>query len=64
MTHFVRSPVGGTVTNTAFRPGTNRLVMTESAGGCALEAELPAEAAALFATHYDSCNTQGDRQHE
>jgi gluconolactonase len=48
VTHFVRSPVGGTVTNVAFRPGTNRIVMTESASGCVLEAELPAPGAALF----------------
>lgn len=47
-THFVRSPLGGTVTNVAFRPGTNRLVMTESASGSVLEAELPGVGAALF----------------
>lgn len=43
-THFIRSPMGhagGTVTNIAFRPGTHRLVLTESASGTVLEAELP-----------------------
>ena len=47
-THFIRSPMGGTVTNVAFRPGTNRLVMTKSASGTVLEAELPGVGAALF----------------
>jgi gluconolactonase len=48
VTHFIRSPMGGTVTNIAYRPGTSRLVMTESASGTILEAELPAPGAALF----------------
>ncbi|QET00655.1 SMP-30/gluconolactonase/LRE family protein [Cupriavidus pauculus] len=47
-THFIRSPIGGTVTNIAFRPGTNKLVLTESASGTVLEAELPAAGAPLF----------------
>ena len=42
VTHFVRSPAGSTVTNVAFRPDTNRLVLTESETGSILEAELPA----------------------
>lgn len=41
VTHFVRSPVGSTVTNIAFRPGTRQLVMTESQTGSILQAELP-----------------------
>jgi gluconolactonase len=48
VTHFVRSPTGATVTNVAFRPGTRTVVMTESASGCVLQAELPAEGAGLF----------------
>jgi gluconolactonase len=48
VTHFVRSPVGATVTNVAFRPGTNRLVMTESASGSVLEAELSAQGMPLY----------------
>lgn len=48
VTHFIRSPMGGTVTNIAFRPGTSRLVMTESRSGTVLEAELPAPGLALF----------------
>ena len=47
-TRSVRSPAGATVTNAAFRPGTNRLVLTESASGCVLEAELPALGAELY----------------
>jgi gluconolactonase len=47
-THFVRSPMGGTVTNAAFRPGSRTLVMTESASGTVLQAELPAPGAALY----------------
>ena len=41
VTHFIRSPVGTTVTNVAFRPGTPEVVMTESATGSVLVAELP-----------------------
>jgi gluconolactonase len=48
LTHYVRSPVGTTVTNVAFRPGTTKLVMTESSTGTILEADLPMEGAALF----------------
>ena len=40
ITHFVKSPVGSTVTNVAFRPGTSTLVMTESETGSILEAQL------------------------
>ncbi|CAG9178709.1 SMP-30/gluconolactonase/LRE family protein [Cupriavidus pampae] len=50
-THFVRSPIGlhgGTVTNIAFRPGTNQLVLTESGSGTVLVADLPAAGAQLF----------------
>lgn len=48
VTHFVKSPVGSTVTNIAYRPGTSRLVMTESETGSILEADLPAAGAPLF----------------
>lgn len=48
VTHFVRSPAGSTVTNVAYRPGTSKLVMTESETGSILEAELPAQGALLF----------------
>ncbi len=48
VTHFVRSPVGTTVTNVAYRPGTATLVLTESATGSILEAELPAVGAPLY----------------
>ncbi len=48
VTHFVKSRAGSTVTNVAFRPGTNELVMTESATGAILVAELPAVGQALF----------------
>ena len=48
MTHFVKSPAGSTVTNVAYRPGTAKLVMTESETGTILEADLPAEGAPLF----------------
>jgi gluconolactonase len=50
VTHFVRSPAGSTVTNVAYRPGTSKLVMTESQTGTILEADLPAEGMALYAT--------------
>ncbi len=48
ITHYVRSPVGATVTNLCFRPGTRQLVMVESQTGTLLEAELPAEGLPLF----------------
>lgn len=48
VTHIVRSPVGATVTNVAFRPGTSELVMTESQTGTILVATLPAVGATLF----------------
>jgi gluconolactonase len=48
VTHFVRSPAGQTVTNLAFRPGTRELVMTESATGSVLTAQLPMAGAPLF----------------
>ena len=40
VTHFVKSPVGTTVTNVAFLPGTSQLVMTESASGSVLQATI------------------------
>ncbi len=48
VTHLVRSPAGPTVTNIAFRPGTARLVLTDSATGSVLEAALPAAGCNLF----------------
>jgi gluconolactonase len=48
VTHFVKSPAGSTVTNAAYRPGTSKLVLTESETGTLLEAVLPAPGAPLF----------------
>ena len=48
VTHYVRSPVGTTATNVAFRPGTATLVMTESSTGSVLEATLPSPGLSLF----------------
>ncbi len=48
VTHFVKSPGGSTVTNVAYRPGTSKLMMTESETGSVLEADLPAAGAALY----------------
>jgi len=48
VTHFVKSPEGSTVTNVAYRPGTSKLVMTESETGTILEADLPAMGAPLY----------------
>ena len=48
VTHFVKSPAGSTVTNVAYRPGTAKLVMTESETGSILEADLPAQGLPLF----------------
>ncbi len=48
ITHFIRSPAGTTVTNVAYRPGTAKLVMTESESGSILEADLPVAGAALY----------------
>jgi gluconolactonase len=41
ITHHVRTPIGQTVTNVAFRPGTSELVMTEAQTGTVLTARLP-----------------------
>jgi gluconolactonase len=48
VTHFVKSPGGSNVTNVAYRPGTAKLVMTESETGSVLEADMPAAGAPLF----------------
>ena len=48
VTHFVKSPAGSTVTNVAYRPGTSKLVMTESETGSILEADLPSAGAPLY----------------
>ena len=47
VTHFIKSPAGSTVTNVAYRPGTSKLVMTESETGTLLEADMPAPGAPL-----------------
>jgi gluconolactonase len=48
VTHFVKSAAGSTVTNVAYRPGTSRLVMTESETGTILEADLPSPGLPLY----------------
>ena len=48
VTHFVKSPEGSTVTNVAYRPGSAKLVITESETGTILEADLPAPGAPLY----------------
>lgn len=48
ITHFVKSAAGGTVTNVAFRPGTTKMVLTESATGTILEADMPAAGLGLY----------------
>lgn len=48
VTHFVRSPAGQTITNAAFRPHSNELVMTDSERGVVLCAMLPGRGTALF----------------
>jgi gluconolactonase len=48
ITHFIKSPAGTTVTNVAYRPGTSKLVITESESGSILEADLPIAGATLF----------------
>ena len=49
VTHFVRSPVGQTITNVAFRPDTPELILTDSEQGHVLMAELPSTGAQLYA---------------
>ncbi len=48
VTHFVKTAAGSTVTNVAYRPGTSRIVLTESETGTILEADLPAPGAPLY----------------
>jgi gluconolactonase len=48
ITHFVKSPAGATITNVAYRPGTSKLVLTESETGSLLEADMPVGGAMLF----------------
>jgi gluconolactonase len=48
VTHFVKSPAGSTVTNCAYRPGTAKLVLTESETGAVLEADMPSPGAPLY----------------
>lgn len=48
VTHFAKSPAGNAVTNVAYRPGTNKIVMTESETGSILEADMPAAGAPLY----------------
>lgn len=48
ITHFIRSAAGTTVTNVAYRPGTSKMVMTESETGSILEVDMPAAGAPLY----------------
>ncbi len=48
VTHFVKSPTGSTVTNVAFRPDSMQIIMTESATGSLLVADLQAFGLELF----------------
>ncbi|MDS1142459.1 SMP-30/gluconolactonase/LRE family protein [Pusillimonas sp. SM2304] len=48
VTHYVRSPCGNMVTNLAYIPGTNTLIMAESESGSILRAELPAKGRMLY----------------
>ena len=48
VTHFVKSPAGSTVTNCAYRPGTSKLVLTESETGAVLEADMPSAGVPLY----------------
>ncbi|MBC8023552.1 MAG: SMP-30/gluconolactonase/LRE family protein [Burkholderiales bacterium] len=48
VTHFVESTEGAMVTNVAYRPGTGKLMITESQSGSILEADLPAQGLALY----------------
>lgn len=48
VTHFARSPLGHTITNVAYRPGTNELVLTDSQTGTVLVADMPAGGAPLY----------------
>lgn len=48
VTHFVRNPAGSTVTNVAYRPGTSKMVLTESETGTILEADMPSPGTALW----------------
>ena len=48
VTHFLKSAAGSAVTNVAYRPGTSKLVMTESESGSILEVAMPSPGAELF----------------
>lgn len=48
VTHYLESTAGHMVTNVAYRPGSSKLVITESESGSILEAELPAQGVELF----------------
>jgi gluconolactonase len=48
ITHCVRSPCGNMVTNLAYKPGSNKLVMTEAESGSILIAEMPAVGRSLY----------------
>ncbi len=48
VTHLIRSLVGTTVTNVAFKPSTHDVVMTESASGSILLATLPQTGQPLY----------------
>jgi gluconolactonase len=48
VTHFIRSAAGSVVTNAAYRPGTSKLVLTESETGAILEVDMPGPGAPLY----------------
>ena len=48
VTHFIRGAVGPAVTNVAFRPDSNGIVLTESHSGSVLAVVLPALGAPLY----------------
>ncbi len=50
LTHYIKSPLGTTVTNIAFVPGEKKVVMTESSTGTILIADVPETGKPLFAS--------------
>ena len=48
VTHYVRSPTDRTITNVAFQPGNDELVLTDSEQGVVLTARLPAAGLPLY----------------
>ncbi len=48
ISHYIRTPVGGTVTNAAYKPDTRTLVLVESQTASILEVTLPDKGLPLF----------------